>query len=141
MRGDAELASSDRDGSGQPAARREDARSAPTIADPGTMTERDARLWGSLPAPWEPLPGIESGAREAGPMTAVASIHAAAPPLHLADTVHLAEQGRAQTGEDSSGGAPAAPAASAPPPDLDALARRVYDVLKRRLAAERRREG
>jgi hypothetical protein len=28
-----------------------------------------------------------------------------------------------------------------PAPDLDALARQVYDVLKRRLAAERRREG
>jgi hypothetical protein len=28
-----------------------------------------------------------------------------------------------------------------PEPDLDALARQVYDVLKRRLAAERRRLG
>jgi hypothetical protein len=34
-----------------------------------------------------------------------------------------------------------APAPEPAAPDLDALARQVYDVLKRRLAAERRREG
>jgi hypothetical protein len=54
--------------------------------------------------------------------------------------IHYAEQSRTLEPEE-----PAAthkpPADAAPPPDIDALARRVYDVLKRRLAAERRREG
>jgi hypothetical protein len=61
--------------------------------------------------------------------------------MPLAEQVHLAEQGRGPDGEDPASGDQAAPTAPAPPPDLDALARRVYDVLKRRLAAERRREG
>jgi hypothetical protein len=55
--------------------------------------------------------------------------------------IHYAEHGRSLEGEEGTS-AHAAPAHdAAPPPDLDVLARKVYDVLKRRLAAERRREG
>jgi len=54
--------------------------------------------------------------------------------------IHYAEHGRTLEAEEPSS-PHKAPADAAPPPDIDALARRVYDVLKRRLAAERRREG
>jgi hypothetical protein len=54
------------------------------------------------------------------------------------------EPASSQEATGASGGAPEAPAAGAagpgqPQPDLDDLARQVYTVLKRRLAAERRR--
>jgi hypothetical protein len=54
------------------------------------------------------------------------------------------EPASSQEATGASGGAAEAPAAGAagpgqPQPDLDALARQVYTVLKRRLAAERRR--
>ncbi|MBX0331256.1 hypothetical protein K2Z83_26765, partial [Oscillochloris sp. ZM17-4] len=54
---------------------------------------------------------------------------------------------RAETGRPTSPAQPYSPTMlpdpppAAPAPDLDALARQVYDVLKRRLAAEMRRRG
>jgi hypothetical protein len=48
--------------------------------------------------------------------------------------------GEAAPAESAKAGQGAAPP-GAPAPDIDQLARRVYDVLKRRLAAERRRGG
>jgi hypothetical protein len=86
--------------------------------------------WGRLPAPWEPMSTAHSSAGDA----AAPASQAEAP------AIHYAEHGRATHHDDASAAAAAA-AHAAPPPDLDALARSVYDVLKRRLAAERRREG
>ena len=56
--------------------------------------------------------------------------------------VQAAEKNRSlpQPAPAPSSAAPAAQRAE-PEPDLDALAKQVYDVLKRRLAAERRRLG
>jgi hypothetical protein len=66
----------------------------------------------------------------------IASPHADAPPIHLA------ERGRSLDREEHASPAHGVATGEATaPPDLDALARRVYDVLKRRLSAERRREG
>ena len=96
-----------------------------------------SRAWGNLPAPWEPLPYISDSPGLPGA--------AFSPAPAAADTpVHLAEHGRRLDDHDApalpSEHAHAADPASAAP-DLDVLARKVYDVLKRRLAAERRREG
>ncbi len=122
--------------------------------DPGRQeadigTDRAAPVgWNGLPAPWQPLPtwldtpvAPEATAtptaamRPATPASAASAMAAAAP------AVQLAEQGRAL--EEAAPAAPthaAAPhAARSPEPDLDALARQVYTVLRRRLSAEGRR--
>jgi hypothetical protein len=107
-----------------------------TTPDFNPMSERDSALWGTLPAPWEPLSLSDATTSHVGGSSLIASPHADAPPIRLA------ERGRSLDREEhasSSHGAPTGEAAT--PPDLDALARRVYDVLKRRLSAERRREG
>jgi len=103
--------------------------------------------WGGLPAPWEPLPelgvtplgmtadddgaahsnvsdanggGTEAGATAAGPVQAAA-------------------RDRSLPAERSGEPATAHGGSHGQAPDIDTLARQVYDVLKRRLAAERRR--
>jgi hypothetical protein len=104
-----------------------------------------ASPWGVLPAPWEPLPAslVRGGPADQPAATTPPVVAASSPPLPIASStpapeVHLAEQGRGSAGEepahaDAPGhGGPAAP-------DIDALARQVYSVLKRRLAAEQRR--
>ena len=109
--------------------------SSPHVGDVRTVAA-PAEEWGGLPAPWEPLPIADFAAPAAGPPSP-------APTAAFADTpVHFAEHGRTvdESHQQSAAHAPQ-PHDAAPPPDLDALARRVYDVLKRRLAAERRREG
>ena len=96
--------------------------------------ERAPNAWGNLPAPWEPLPAIA---------TAPTVVAVAAPATSVGaseQTIRYAEHGRSLEDEEVSS-SHKAPDAAAPSPDIDALARRVYDVLKRRLAAERRREG
>ncbi|MEN9938471.1 MAG: hypothetical protein RLZZ387_5050 [Chloroflexota bacterium] len=128
----------------------------------------EAVPWGGLPAPWEPLPDwstpdaqrrspdsravprvpapsfdpARSPALSPAPSAAaVAPSPASAAPSAAPPPVQRAQSGR---------GVAAAPAPpppmpqqelAQPEPDLDALARQVYDVLKRRLAAERRRLG
>lgn len=97
--------------------------------------------WGDLPAPWEPLPVWVAPAIDAPPIASVG------PPLtaETASTeapIQLAESDRSLPAV----AAPAAPpppepAPAAPAPDLDELAQQVYSRLRRRLAAERRREG
>jgi len=102
-----------------------DAAFAPIAAPPGE--------WGGLPAPWEPLPIADF---------APPAVTAAAPAFADAPPVHFAEHDRAPVDTPAAAASPAShPHEPSPPPDLDALARSVYDVLKRRLAAERRREG
>jgi len=98
------------------------------------QSREQANEWGGLPAPWEPLPMPEfSPPASAAPTMAT--------PSYADDTpVHFADRGRPAEASPAAAAAPHSHDA-APPPDLDTLARRVYDVLKRRLAAERRREG
>ena len=132
------------------AARSEAGPVAPELADLNTMSARDASMWGSLPAPWEPISfddatssGVGQGMR-ADPVTMLSRAASSSVAAPAADTapVHFAEPGRESSSTEAAHkSSEPAPAPSSPAPDLDALARRVYDVLKRRLAAERRREG
>jgi len=108
--------------------------------------------WNGLPAPWEPLPAWLT-TRDPAPRLGAANGHApataspalAAAPAAPAPVLYAAETGRdlpppengqepASHGEDSSHAA-----SGAVEPDLDALARQVYTLLRRRLASERRR--
>ena len=114
-------------------------RAAPT--PPAERTRRSQ--WGALPAPWEPLPpSIGSSRPVTSPATVASSPSPASPASDngatTAPAVRTAERGRESAGEE--------PPHADPPdddgakgPDIDVLARQVYDVLKRRLAAERRR--
>jgi hypothetical protein len=108
--------------------------------------ESEGGHWGGLPAPWEPLPGWLTSPASAPPMPAnVTPLPVAAPALTpVAPMPQLAEQGRESDGDRAfSEPAPAPPrdAQAAAEPDLDALARQVYALLKRRLALERRSFG
>ncbi len=124
---------------------------APGPAAASADTPRMA-AWNGLPAPWEPLPNWLD--TSAPPAYSAPSAYTA-PPLPApsptasgvaaqgatAPAVQFAEHGRA-VDEAAPTGAAALPeqhAAKFPEPDLDALARQVYAVLRRRLAAEGRR--
>jgi uncharacterized protein DUF4157 len=108
-----------------------------------------ARDWGNLPAPWEPLPEWLAAPDTAAPVGDMSF----GPPAAVeapANGAGAAAQGIQRAGEErpreadpTAGPAagPSRPPAGAPEPDLDVLARQVYAVLRRRLAAERRREG
>ncbi len=124
-------------------------------------------VWGGLPAPWEPLPDLPETGQSHGlsPATAAAAANGNAASFVGAPTASpstaAASTGAPSGGASSGNGASAAGAAAAahdrevpasaaataprtaaaltPSPDIDGLARQVYDVLKRRLAAERRR--
>jgi Domain of unknown function (DUF4157) len=102
--------------------------------------------WGSLPAPWEPLPEMiraPSIVPATKPARSEVSIGSGLAPVAEG---HAAARER-RVASPTSTNAPQAPAAQSPTdaeqpdPDLDALARQVYGVLKRRLAAEKRRMG
>jgi hypothetical protein len=123
-------------------------------ADPMT-DDADMSPWGGLPAPWEPLPEVlthmlsqpgngatavhASVAESLAPSVPVAA-SAAAPAAPAAPAVQAAARDRS-IHEPVAGEAATKPSGHgpSPAPDVDALARQVYDVLKRRLAAERRR--
>ena len=107
----------------------------------------DASPWGALPAPWEPLPATLAQSRAGdvrpngnGSTLSGTGAPALPPAPHSADAapaVYRAERGGGSAGEEPAHAEPATPAAEGP--DIDVLARQVYDVLKRRLAAESRR--
>jgi hypothetical protein len=117
----------------------------------GAVAQRPAgsasarRDWGGLPAPWEPMPDIVWQA----PAFASAPEITTSPSAAGADVTTSAVMHRAASDREQAAPPPAAPAAPAPAgaeqgrpaADLDALARQVYTVLRRRLAAERRRDG
>jgi hypothetical protein len=128
------------------------------IPPPSWGAGADGHPWGGLPAPWEPLPGWLVSAPAAAPPAASAGPAGAAPagdgpasaaPAAVAVAVDAAPLQRAlddqpASSEEATSPAPGGPAEAPatpgqPQPDLDALARQVYTVLKRRLAAERRR--
>jgi hypothetical protein len=111
----------------------------PPESAPAGPPSPDREKWGLLPAPWEPLPEELSGsASEPAPAASFAPGPGGA---SVAETgVHLAARDRPRETEESAGGS-ATGINDGQGPDIDALARRVYEVLKRRLAAERRRVG
>jgi hypothetical protein len=124
-------------------------------------------IWGNLPAPWEPLPAwltapASSGSPPASETTSGASLSSAplaplSPAFTPSQPLPVSANGSAlpeeQSGSSRAGverslttpvgdqgeGQSATPAARPPEPDLDALARQVYTLLKRRLSAEQRR--
>jgi hypothetical protein len=131
----------------------------------------DRGVWGALPAPSEPLPAWFEEAvtiprptandrravTEARPAPEARPAKPASPSPQPRPTTSGPQPGapsprpaapavqRAGTNRSASA-PPQAPFAegeprAAPPPDLDALARQVYELLKRRLAAEQRRRG
>jgi len=106
----------------------------------------DRGRWGNLPAPWEPLPAWLAPSRsvEAPPLpvgtVAPAPPAFTTPPQPGAPVVHAAETARTLPAPQQRE-TPAQERTQTPAPDIDALARQVYAVLKRRLAAERRRSG
>jgi len=110
-------------------------------------TDRAAPVWNGLPAPWQPLPTwLDAGAAPTANALPLAVASPSAPPFAApaavaATAVQLAEQGRAVDEAATTAPAHAADqhAAQPPAPDLDALARQVYTVLRRRLSAEGRR--
>jgi hypothetical protein len=114
---------------------------------PGTCAVPAAE-WGGLPAPWEPMPEWVAGyapqqvqlTRAEAPAAPAAASASSGNGNPVA--VMRGEQGRfiddppapdPQSSHD-------ADSRKRPSPDLDSLARQVYAVMKRRLAAERRRE-
>lgn len=138
----------------------------PVPGEPGEETSSvvaralpERGIWGNLPAPWEPLPDWLTNAP--GPAGTSAPAYPAPfssplpAPLAGAEPL-LAGAGPAEPGvrragtERSLGGTgvegepapqmPASAPAQAPEADLDALARQVYSLLKRRLSVEQRRE-
>ena len=114
-------------------------------------THRDHRMgsshavqsaWDGLPAPWEPLPDwlqAPPPVKHTGAVTVQPALPDAAPaPV----PVQRAEEGWSPgAGTDVAEVGPSRIDQAAVEPDLDALARRVYTVLKRRLDVERRRLG
>jgi hypothetical protein len=111
-------------------------------------------IWGNLPAPWEPLPEwLTNPAGTPPPMSSSAPAPqsaqqqpsqpapAPAPSADIPGT-QRAERGRSlPDAEGEMRHAATAHEGDMPEPDLDALAQQVHAILKRRLAAERRRFG
>jgi hypothetical protein len=106
-------------------------------------------IWGNLPAPWEPLPAWF--ASTPAPVTQDTGVQPA--PSLLAGVASApafvaGEGGVERSVEESGSGENSSPQANqatfepqrAPEPDLDALARQVYSLLRRRLSVEQRRE-
>ena len=117
-------------------------RDAPNAGVPNGLTRVLGDPWGGLPAPWEPLPAFLTDGRQRVAAPSATPEAADAPNgRSTADAapvvVHRAERGLGRAGEEPAHAE--TPPADAGGPDLDALARQVYDVLRRRLAAERRR--
>ena len=122
--------------------------------------ERAVSRWNGLPAPWEPMPELPDGAaapggapRAVSPLelahgvgtpsalalavaTPVAAVQRAARDRRLESVAEPAAESIGGAAHPAADGAPGGPA-----PDVEALARQVYAVLRRRLSAERRRIG
>jgi hypothetical protein len=119
------------------------APNAPAVEEPG----RARRDWGGLPAPWEPMPDFvgtapawtpfpDTGPDSAGGRSDATGAAGGGVAVHRAasDRSEAAAVGPAQAG-------PGSGEKGEPAPDLDALARQVYAILRRRIAAERRRDA
>ncbi len=103
----------------------------------------DLEQWGSLPAPWEPLPDLSALAPARHSDQALPDVVAGAT---AQSPVQRAAQGRnlphtTERPETPGAGRPPEESSVEPPQDLDLLARQVYAILRRRLQAEQRRSG
>jgi len=130
----------------------------PSAVSPAPAATEES--WGGLPAPWEPMPEWVSapqvvqpapaGPAEvsvmpsvSAPAAAASAESAAAPSAESAAAPARAESGRSlpEAGPHGEGGAhQGSEEKKQAGPDLDALARQVYTIVRRRLAADRRRE-
>lgn len=116
---------------------------------PRPRTAEEQAIFGNLPAPWEPLPSWLESSRSPAPAEPAVFPDSSLTPSGEGLSVQTALQGRPSAPEVSpQGPLPQRPPqnhsptpAPQPPADLDALAQQVYRILKRRLAAERRREA
>jgi Domain of unknown function (DUF4157) len=120
---------------------------APTVSN---NAARNTDAWNGLPAPWEAMPSLNSNTTDfvsvvspnapdssATTNTGVASVSEAPSALvQLADSDRPSEN-RDNVQPGAAGGQPA----HSPAQDMDVLAQQVYEILKRRLSSERRREG
>jgi hypothetical protein len=127
--------------------------------DPASASSPAAHDWGGLPAPWEAMPAwttsSSTGEQVALPADAVSGFGRISPVCPQADipytsppastppaaglSMQAAEEGRTLERPVHTSAASGGDAASVAP-DLDALARQVYAVMKRRLQTELRRE-
>ncbi len=124
--------------------------SAATAPPAGKLASRLATrsVWGDLPAPWEPLPdwmttptdSSVSAPQSASQPQPSSSAAARAPSVDTPGT-QRAERGRSLPAETEESSPAHIQEAGNPEPDLDQLAQQVHAILKRRLAAERRRFG
>jgi Domain of unknown function (DUF4157) len=127
-----------------------------TVQDgvPDSRAERFAPdPWNGLPAPWEPMPAASDTRSSSGTATPAPNFSTpsfSAPSFTAPSAFSSSDAGGAvaQTAErsrdaDAGSGGPhtdhAPDAKGAPKQDMDALARQVYAILKRKLDAERRR--
>ena len=130
--------------------------------DPVSATSRSQRdAWGGLPAPWEPLPDWMVPSLNNVQATTIPQMNTGGNGTQRTSEAYASNgstdawtagmpgnSGVQRAGlERSSSEEDAQPATSTPPdtvkapePDLDALARQVYTLLKRRMAVEYRRE-
>jgi hypothetical protein len=123
----------------------------PTPSEPSPDRATSEESWGGLPAPWDPLPDWVGAPQEAQPALAgpavasVASSDSVSAPASsgASGAPAMAETDRSLPEAESPKPADAhehREEAKQAAPDLDALARQVYSVIRRRLAADRRRE-
>ncbi len=113
-----------------------------------TPSRPDTRpVWGNLPAPWEPLPdwmaaptGSSVGAPQPASQPQSSSATSRTPSADTPGT-QRAERGRSLPADIEEPSRTHMQETAAPEPDLDLLAQQVHAILKRRLAAERRRIG
>ena len=128
------------------------AATAPARQMPSRPDMRTRPVWGSLPAPWEPLPEwmatpaeSPASAPQTAPQPTLQPQPASSAPGRApsADTpgTQRAEHGRSLPADVEESSPAHIQAPVAPEPDLDLLAQQVHAILKRRLAAERRRFG
>jgi hypothetical protein len=110
---------------------------------------RERQDWGGLPAPWEPLPewftamgGGSMGATPSVPQTFAAEGQGNAGAMGSQAAIQFAETTRSASAESSDEGGHATEHGhrdAQPAPDLDQMAKQVYEIIKRRLTNERRR--
>jgi hypothetical protein len=110
----------------------------------------DRSLWHNIPAPWEPVPSWMSNPTPTHAQPVLPAMQTANADVSPVPEGRLNESSiaRAESSRQSASKASAITTRSSPQqptpvakPDLDMLARQVYAMLKRRLAAERRRQG
>ncbi len=126
------------------------ARQTSTAPTAPSNATRNTDPWNGLPAPWEAMPKLSTNPSDFVTVIAPSSVGSSGSTTStgfapVADApsagVQLAESDRPSDNPDNqppgaAGGQPHPPAQ-----DMDLLAQQVYDILKRRLSSERRREG